>query len=54
MNNFNFTKIIRAGDISLLKIYQEFTKHKNKDHFINALIKLAEEKSLGFFTDPIL
>ena len=34
--------------MSLLKIYQEFKKHKNKEEFINSLIKLAEQKTIGF------
>lgn len=34
--------------MSLLKIYQEFKNHKNKEEFINCLIKLAEIKSIGY------
>lgn len=45
----NLEKIIRAGDISLLKLFQEFKNHKNKDDFINQLINLAEAKILGPF-----
>ena len=37
-------KIIRAGDRSLLDLFYEFQKEKNKERFIKGLVNLAELK----------
>lgn len=40
-------KSVRAGDLSLLKLFDEFKKKQNKTDFLNKLLKLGEEKSKG-------
>ena len=40
-------KIIRAGDISFLKIYEVFKSTKDKTGFINNIQKLADDKEIG-------
>ena len=40
-------KSVRAGDLSLLKLFDEFKKKQDKTDFLNKLLKLGEEKSKG-------
>ena len=39
--------IIRAGDISFLKIYEVFKQTKDKAAFITNIKKLADDKEIG-------
>lgn len=40
-------KNVRAGDITLLKIFQNYQSDYNKEEFIFKLRKLSEEKTKG-------